>query len=143
MNRTPGHAHELAEKFHGEVVPFCDIKEILAEVDLCVCSASAPHYILDQETVQKSIQMRKSQELVIIDISVPRNIDPQIAQVEQVKLYDIDDLDSALESNMIKRYNAVQEVEQIVEDKLREYYEKLRKINIPESVDVPESVETA
>ena len=128
MNRTREHAEKLAATAHAEVVSFCDIKEILGQVDLCICCSSAPHYILEKDSVAKVMPQRTQQKLVILDISMPRNVDPKVREVEGVTLFDIDDLDSVVAKNMEKRQTAVSEVLFIVEDKVQSFQEKARKI---------------
>ena len=128
MNRTREHAEALADQIAGEVVGFCDIKEVLAQVDLCVCCSGAPHYILEEELVSKVMQTRKGQKLVIVDISMPRNVDPKIHDVENVVLYDIDDLDSVVAKNMQKREQAVEIVHTVIEEKIGQYQDKIQKI---------------
>ena len=125
MNRTPGNAENLAEKYSGKVVPFCDIKEILAEVDVCICSVGAPHYILDKDTVGKVMPARSSRRLVFVDISVPRNIDPAVAQVGGVQLFQMDDLQEVVDANMERRRQSVGAVEGIVQNKVAEFFAKL------------------
>ncbi|MFT5387723.1 MAG: glutamyl-tRNA reductase, partial [Candidatus Omnitrophota bacterium] len=92
MNRTPENARKLADRFDGEYVAFCDIKEVLAKTDLCICSSSAPHYIIDHTVVEKALALRDDKPLLFIDISMPRNLDPKIATLDNVTLYHIDDL---------------------------------------------------
>lgn len=129
MNRTIEHVQVLADAFSGEVVSFCDIKEILSAVDLCICSSSAPHYILDKQTVEKVMELRAGKRLIFMDISMPRNIDPAVASVENVVLYHIDDLESVVQENLMKRQAAVYEVEKIVAAKLDEYYSKITRLS--------------
>lgn len=125
MNRTPANAEDLAEKYSGTVVPFCDIKEILAQVDVCICSVGAPHYILDKDTVGKIMPLRSHRRIVFIDISVPRNIDPLVAQVEHVKLFQLDDLQEVVGANMELRRQAVGQVEAMILDKSAAFFAKL------------------
>lgn len=127
MNRTPEHAKQLAERFMGEVVSFCDIKETLARVDLLLCSSSAPHYILDPETVKKVMAARKNRELILIDISMPRNIDPKVADIPNVQLFHIDDLDSVVNETLVRRESSVKAVEKIIDDKIQNYYSRLKR----------------
>ncbi len=142
MNRTIAHAEALAELFEAEVVSFCDIKETLGEVDLCICSSSAPHYILDPDTVKRVMELRQGRQLIFMDISMPRNIDPKIAQLENVVLYHIDDLETVVEANRLKRQAAVQAVEGIIADKMNGFYAKLEKLDQRETDDLSSSVET-
>jgi len=125
MNRTVAHAEALAQKYGGEVVPFCDIKEVLSQVDICVCSVGAPHYILEKVTVQKIMAERQNRSLVFIDISVPRNIDPCVAEVAGTHLYAIDDLNQVVDSSMKMRNQAIGEVEVIIQNKVLEFQKKI------------------
>lgn len=125
MNRTQAKAKDLADKMEGEAVGFCDIKEILSKVDVGICASSAPHYILDKETVEKILPARQNRRLLLIDISIPRNIDPLIAQLPSIDLYEIDDLKEVVDQNKQRRKNAVKEVKEIIDSKLAEFYEKI------------------
>ena len=128
MNRTESCAFELAKRFSGEAVSFGDIKEILGRVDVCFCSVGAPHYILDKSTVSKIIAAREERKLLFIDISMPRNIDPEIAGVPGVLLYFIDDLDRIVKDTMKKRKEAVADVEAIIKRKISEFDSKIKKL---------------
>lgn len=128
MNRTPANAENLAEKYSvppGMVVPFCDIKEVLTEVDVCVCSVGAPHYILEKDTVAKVMSLRSRRRIVFIDISVPRNIDPLVAQVDGAQLFQLDDLQEVVDANMELRRQAVGQVEAMILDKSAAFFAKL------------------
>ncbi|MCA9406067.1 MAG: glutamyl-tRNA reductase [Candidatus Omnitrophica bacterium] len=128
MNRTHKNALDLAQQYGGEAVEFCDIKEILAKVDLCICSASAPHYILEKNTIQRIQRLRQnSQRLVFVDISMPRNIEPQVNDLENVSLFSIDDLQEVVNMNMLVREKAIHDVEEIILQKIQDYKSKLQK----------------
>lgn len=128
MNRTGEKAEALAKQHKATAVSFMDIKEILSTVDVCICSAGAPHYILDKEVIEKIILSRQSQPLVLVDISMPRNIDPTVAELSGVRLIQIDDLDQVVSENMKIRQDAVQEVERIIQAKVKEFFQKLAKM---------------
>ncbi len=125
MNRTIGNAENLAEKYNGTVVPFCDIKEVLAQVDVCICSVGAPHYILDKETVEKVMPLRSRRRLVFIDISVPRNIDPLVSEVTEAQLFQLDDLQEVVDANMELRRQAAVQVQAMILEKSAAFFEKL------------------
>ena len=127
MNRTASNAQELAQKYRGEAVGFWDMKEVLSEVDLCVCSAGAPHYILEKSTLEKVMGSRANPQLLLIDISMPRNIDPAVKEIPGVSLYEIDDLNHVVEGSMQVRRKAIAHVEAIIKQKLMEYHERLKK----------------
>jgi len=131
MNRTQSNAQSLAQQFGGEAVPFCDLKEVLGEVDLCICSAGAPHYILEKGIVERVMVLRSYQPLMFVDISMPRNIDPEIKNVPHVQLYQLDDLEAVVDFNMQMREQAVIDVNNIIDQKLLEYQEKITKFDNP------------
>jgi len=128
MNRTQENARKLAETSGGEAVAFCDMKEVLSRVDICICSAGAPHYILEKGIVENIMRLRNNRQLVFIDISMPRNIDPCVGEVGNTLLFQIDDLEKVVDSNMKARKDAVADVQQIIDDKITEYVDKLEKL---------------
>ncbi len=141
MNRTGEKAEVLAEQYGGIAASFWDIKELLAEVDLCICSVGAPHYILDKEKVETVMPMRQGRSLLFIDISMPRNIDPSVAELPGVCLRSIDDLDQVVNANMQKRRDAIAQVEGIIKNKVAEFNEKLEKLNAHSGSDFFEPAE--
>ncbi len=135
MNRTGEKAQHLAARYNGVAASFWNIKEILSEVDICFCAVGAPHYILDKEKIASIMQMRGGRKLVLIDISMPRNIDPEVKTLgPQVHLSAIDDLHEVVDNSMKKRQNAIHEVETIIVQKILEFNEKVSKLqNNPDS----------
>lgn len=125
MNRTGESAQALAQTCRATAVSFMDIKETLNEVDVCVCAAGAPHYILDRTIIEKVMNLRQNRKLILIDISMPRNIDPYVANVPYVFLSCIDDLNKVVTQTMIKRQSAVELVEKIIDRQLGLFYEKV------------------
>lgn len=128
MNRTGEKAEVLAQKFSGIPVSFMDIKETLLDVDICICSVGAPHYILDKDMIESIMAKRESRKLLLMDISMPRNIDPHAAAVPGVCLFTIDDLDKVVGENMKKRQSAVAQVEAIITQKIEEFHDKWKKL---------------
>ncbi len=127
MSRTLDHATALASSLGGTAVAFWELRDILEKVDVCICSANAPHYLVEKELTEQVMEARRQRQLLLIDISMPRNISPDIASLKNVSLLSIDDLDKALEDNINKRRAAIGEVEQIIERKIAEFYGKLQK----------------
>src|SRR3989338_1694345 len=128
MNRTPCKAVEVAVELNAEIANFWDMKETLSRVDVCICASGAPHYIIDKNLVSEAMAVRQDKSLVLIDISVPRNIDPKVKTVGNVTLFSIDDLDKVVTDNLDRRNQAVVEATRIIEDKIRQFYTKLDKI---------------
>jgi glutamyl-tRNA reductase len=135
MNRTGEKAENLAARYNGVAASFWNIKEILSEVDICFCAVGAPHYILDKEKIANIMEIRQGRKLVLIDISMPRNIDPEVKTLgPQVHLSAIDDLHEVVDNSMKKRESAIHEVEGIILQKILEFDDKILKLqNNPNS----------
>jgi len=117
-NRTIARAEELALEFHGTVVPFEGFVRELVHSDIVICSTGAPNYILVKEQVQKTMKERKQKPVFLIDISVPRNIDPLINDIDNVYLYDVDSLQGIVETNIQERGKEAEKAEQIVDEEI-------------------------
>ena len=128
MNRTGEKAEHLAARYNGVPASFWNIKEILSEVDICFCAVGAPHYILDKEKVANIMEIRQGRSLVLIDISMPRNIDPEVKTLSGVHLSSIDDLHEVVDNSMKMRESALQEVEGIIRQKILEFNDKVSKL---------------
>ncbi len=113
--RDPRHARELAQRFHGTPIPFEEFSHELAGADIVLCSTGASHYLIRQEDVRRAIRQRKNRPIFLIDISVPRNIDPEVKDIDNVFLYDIDDLENRVEENREERLREATKAERMVE----------------------------
>lgn len=91
-NRTQWRAEDLAKELGGIAVPIEDLSRQLAEADVVISSTGSPGYILDRSTVQEAVGQRNERPLLLIDIAVPRDIDPAVADLNNVQIYDIDAL---------------------------------------------------
>ncbi len=121
VNRTYRGGCELAGEFNGRAVRFEDFLHELAHMDIIICSTGAPTYILVREQMNKVMKERKHRPVFIIDISVPRNIDPDINKIENVYLYDIDDLQEVIDSNILERKKEAEKAEQIIDDEVAKF----------------------
>ncbi len=126
-NRTPERALALAGAFRGEVVPYEAFPQRLAEVDIVITSSAAPDYVLTPEMVRRAIEARKNQPMFLIDIAVPRNIDPAVNSIEHAFLYDIDDLQRLAERNMQARQEVAEQAETIVTEEVARLEGRLRE----------------
>jgi glutamyl-tRNA reductase len=134
MNRTGEKAEQLATRYNGIASSFWNIKEILSEVDICFCAVGAPHYILDKEKIANIMEIRQGRKRVLIDISMPRNIDPEVKTLPGVHLSSIDDLHEVVDNSMKVRESAQRQVEGIIRQKILEFNDKVSKLqNNPES----------
>lgn len=112
--RTVHHAVELAQRFNGTAVPFDDYRAALAAADIVLVSTGASHYLIGAEDVQRAVKQRMNRPMFLIDISVPRNIDPAVRHIDNAFLFDIDDLQLRVEQNREERLQEAEKAEQMV-----------------------------
>jgi glutamyl-tRNA reductase len=118
-SRTLENAMRLAASFQGEAVPLESLLDCLNRVDILICSTAAPDYILRADQMREAMRTRKHKPIFLIDIAVPRNIDPEVNAVENVYLYDIDDLQNVLQANLEERKKELKRAEAIVQEEVR------------------------
>ena len=117
-NRTLSRAEELASKFNGTPSSIDDAIRRLSEVDIIISSTGAKEYVLRKEEVVASMKKRPSRALFMIDIAVPRDLDPHISELSNVFLYDIDDLEGIVQSNIEMRRNEAVRIEGMIEQEM-------------------------
>ena len=130
-NRTYERAAELAREFDGKVVEFDDFIQELIHTDIVICSTGASTYILIKEQMHSIMKQRKNKPVFIIDISVPRNIDPEINNIDNIYLYDIDDLQGVIDINIEERSREAEKAEGIINievDTLLKWYASLSTV---------------
>ncbi len=118
VNRTFDRGCELATEFGGRPVKFENFLGELIHTDIVICSTGAPTYVLKKEEMQKVMKERKQRPVFIIDISVPRNIDPGINDLDNVYLYDVDDLQGTVEANILERKKEAEKAEMIIAEEI-------------------------
>lgn len=129
-NRTIARAEELARKFQGTPSGMLEALERLHEVDIVISSTGANEYVLSPVRVKESMKKRQSRPLFMIDIAVPRDIDPAVSEVSNVFLYDIDDLEGIVESNMEMRRAEAAKIEVMIEDEMDAFYQWLKTLGV-------------
>lgn len=128
VNRTLERARGLAERWNAETATFESIHKALNRADILISSTGAPHTLIHPEMVHAAMQERPHRSLVLIDIAVPRDIDPEVAEIPHVRLYDIDNLNEHLEQSLAERAVEVPRVESILDeeqDKFMDYFKSL------------------
>ncbi len=120
-NRSLSQASLLAEKFHGEAVSLDALEEKLIEADIVISSTGAPAYIVTADLIRRIHHQRKNRLLFLIDIAVPRDIDPAASSLENVYLYNIDNLQDIVDENMNVRKKEAIKAEMIVEEEIARY----------------------
>lgn len=120
-NRTYQRACDLSKEFQGRPVRFEEFIGVMPGTDIVICSTGAPNYVLTKIQMQKVMKERKQAQVFIIDISVPRNIDPEINELENVYLYNIDDLQGVVDTNIFERQKEAEKAEKIVEEEIETF----------------------
>ncbi len=127
-NRTYDHAQELAFALGGEAVRFDVLVDYLARSDVVLCATSSPHIILSKDIVHQGLTGRGEESMVIIDVSFPRNVAPEVREIEKVKLYDIDGLRDIAQSNMLARKLEISNAERIISQEMGLLDQKLEEM---------------
>jgi len=125
-NRTYERAVELAKAFQGKAVAFDHLLESLVNVDIVISSTGSPHYLLRYEDIKALLSLRKNRPMFLIDIAVPRNLDPGINQLDNVYLYDIDDLRAVVEANIKERSKEARQAEEIIHQEVLQFSKWLK-----------------
>lgn len=124
VSRTSEHAAALAGQWRVEALPWHELAGALATADAVVCSTGAPHAVITRELVERARRtLPASQRQIFVDIAVPRDVEPQVAGLEGVEVYDLDALQERLNGNLELRRREVPAVEDIVEEELRRFEE--------------------
>jgi glutamyl-tRNA reductase len=113
-NRTPAHARELAERFEASAHGLGDVPELLSRADVVLTSIAGAGAILDRASVAEALKARRNRPIFLIDIGVPRNVDPEVDQLDNAFLYNIDDLQGISEMNAEERARETASAEEIV-----------------------------
>ncbi|OGW53768.1 MAG: glutamyl-tRNA reductase [Nitrospirae bacterium RBG_19FT_COMBO_55_12] len=141
-NRTFERAVELAKEFNGSAVHFDDFPTEMVMADILICSTGAPHYVVKHDVVGRALKDRRHKPIFMIDISVPRNIDPEVNKIDNVYLYDIDDLKGVVSSNIEGRQKEAEKAEEIVVQEVETFLQWERSLDaVPTIVDLREKVE--
>ena len=119
-NRTQERAEQLAVKVQGTVIPFDSWFDKLPDVDIVISSIEVSRYILSAQDILRALKYHSSKTLFIIDIGVPRNIDPEVKNIENVFLYDLDTLNLMVEETLQKRRSEIPKVDAVIAEVLAE-----------------------
>src|SRR5215204_122414 len=133
-NRTHETALRLAAEFGGEAVPYERFPHFLAEADVVICSTGARKYIITEQMARAARKLRRNRPSFFIDISVPRNVDPRVGEVGNLFVFDVDDLESVVASNLREREREAVRAEEIVRAETAEALKALRSLDIGPTV---------
>jgi len=121
INRTFEKAKELATKFDGTAKPMDELQCALLEADILISSTASTEYVIDLELMQFVERLRKGKPLFMVDIAVPRDLDPRIGDLPNVFLYDIDDLQGIVEANLAERERAAEQINQMIDKEIIQF----------------------
>jgi glutamyl-tRNA reductase len=141
-NRTHQRAVEMAKIFDGSVIPYETFHSSLVDVDIVITSSGAPNYIVTQDQMKKVIGARRNRPMFLIDIAVPRNIEPAVNKLDNVFLYDIDDLQRVVSENLRGRQKEAEQAEEIIREEVDRLMLRLRTREVvPTIVSLQEQLE--
>ena len=130
VNRTYEKAKDLASRFHGKAKSMDELQEALMEADILISSTGAKDFVLTKQMVEQIEKKRKGKPLFMVDIAVPRDLDPAIAELEGVFLYDIDDLEGIVQANLQERQKAADIIMLMIEEEIVQYKQWLRMLGV-------------
>ncbi len=142
-NRTPQRAAELALVFNGQVIAYEQFPARLADMDIVIASSGAAGYVLTPEMMRRALTQRRRRPMFLIDIAVPRNIDPAIQKLDDAFVYDMDDLQRLADRNLHTRREVAAQAEAIVQEEVSRLEARLRERGVaPTIVSLQEQLET-
>ena len=125
-NRTYERAVNVAERFNGTPLAYDSDLSFLVDADIVISSTNAPDYLIKRQPLTDIMRKRKHRYMFLIDIAVPRDIEPDVSKLDSAFLYNIDDLESVVASNLKDRQHEAIRAEQIVSEEAKQFYDQLQ-----------------
>jgi glutamyl-tRNA reductase len=122
-NRTQEKAENLAQKLNAKVIPFTLFKESIHKFDIIISATSSPEILVNKDDVKAALKKRSNNPMILMDIAVPRDIDPETRKIDYVFYHDLDSLNIIVEQNLSKRKSEIPKVEKIIEEELENLWE--------------------
>ena len=120
-SRSLATAQRLADEIGAQASSMGDVPMLMQSADIVICSTAAPHFVIDKPMMSKVVPKRRYRPILFVDIAVPRDVDPKVAELDNVFVYDVDDLEAVLENNRENRAQEAAAAEQLVESELDRY----------------------
>jgi glutamyl-tRNA reductase len=133
-NRTVERAHQLAVQFDGYAIALTELPTHLAEADIVISSTASPLPVLGKGAVESALKKRKHKPMFMVDIAVPRDIEAEVGDLNDVYLYTVDDLEEVIQENLQSRQEAAQQAEEIIELHVDEFMGWLRSLDAVELI---------
>jgi glutamyl-tRNA reductase len=133
-NRTVANANQLAEEFDAEAVPLSEISTRLTGADILVTSTSSNLPILGKGTVERAVKSRRHKPIFMVDLAVPRDIEPEVNDLKDVYLYSIDDLQQIIDQNLSSREEAASEAESLIDQAVHDFQQAGKSLAIVDTL---------
>jgi glutamyl-tRNA reductase len=134
-NRTIERAHNLATQFDGFAIPLTEMSHHLAEADIVIASTASPLPVLGKGAVESALKQRKHRPIFMVDIAVPRDIEAEVGELNDIYLYTVDDLEDVIDENRRSRQEAAEQAEEIVELNVDEFLAWIRSLDAVELIN--------
>ncbi len=134
-NRTIERAHNLAAQFDGFAIPLTEVAHHLAEADIVIASTASPLPVLGKGAVESALKQRKHRPIFMVDIAVPRDIEAEVGELNDIYLYTVDDLEEVIDENRRSRQEAAAQAEEIVELNVDEFLAWIRSLDAVELIN--------
>ncbi len=122
-NRTQEKADKLAQKLNAKVIPFSEFKDSIYKFDIIISATASPEIIIRKDDVNSALKKRSNNPMILMDIAVPRDIDPETKKIDYVFYHDLDSLNIIVDQNLSKRKSEIPKVEKIIEEELDNFLE--------------------
>lgn len=130
VNRTFEKAQELANRFSGQAKRLSELQCALIEADILISSTGAKDFVITKQMMKEVERLRKGRPLFMVDIAVPRDLDPALAELESIFLYDIDDLEGIVQANLQERQRAAEQIEIMIEAEIVDFKQWLGTLGV-------------
>ncbi len=130
LNRTLEKAEGLATRFSGVAKPIDDLESVLVDADIVISSTGSKEYVITERMMSVVEKKRKGRPIFMVDIAVPRDLDPGLSNIDSVFLYDIDDLEGIVEANMQERRAEAEKIELMIEEEIVDFKQWLRTLGV-------------
>ena len=134
INRTPLHAVDLAQRFDATHRSFAELATSLVEADVVISSTTAPHALISREMMQEVMQQRAGRSILLIDIALPRDVDPAVVELPGVYLYNLDDLQSEANEGIRLRLQEAEQVQGIIAEEVRAFDRWMRSLSVVDTI---------
>ncbi|MFB5662896.1 glutamyl-tRNA reductase [Alteribacillus sp. HJP-4] len=130
LNRTYAKAAELAERFFGKAESMEQLQQSLAEADILISSTGSESYVVKKTMMERVLKKRKGRPLFMVDIAVPRDLDPELDKLDNIFLYDIDDLQGIVKANMAERKKEAEKIEGMIAEELASFKDWVHTLGV-------------